>query len=93
MAVPDNDEDISRSSSLMASLISALNSADEGVPPVPLDPEADTTVLAELGADDRILVEDEPLLEQHLSRIRRENFYWLARETSTGWQEKLLMAG
>ena len=59
MDVPDDDEDISRSSSLMASLIRALNSADDGVPPDPLDPEADTTVLAKLGDDDKILVEGE----------------------------------
>ena len=58
MDVPDDDEDISRSSSLMASLISALNSADDGVPPDPLDPEANTTVLVELGADDKMLIED-----------------------------------
>ena len=93
MDVPDDDEDISRTSSLMASLISALNSADDGVPPDPLKPEATTTVLAEVGADDKILVEDEVSVtvaiarttlesdqERKLLLVGKRNCCWLAKK-------------
>ena len=56
----------------MASLISALNSAGDGVPRVPLDPEVDTIILAEIGADDRILVEDEVSVTVAIARTTHE---------------------